>query len=612
MWYFAKLFSTLCTAMYPMTVFRILLMLALCISLAACNSSDNAESAADQGANLANEAATNSAASNPIELADRVLTGGTVITVDANQAEGEAVAIKDGRILAVGSTEDIAAHIGGATEVFDLEGRVAMPGFIEGHGHFLGLGQALMILNLMPTRSFDEIVSMVAEAAADAEPGEWIVGRGWHQERWGESDTPTYDGVPHHRSLSAVSPDNPVILFHASGHGAYANAAALALGAIDNDTPDPEGGTIVRDENGEATGFLRQAAQMPVRTQLMASQEGMSEEERQARFERWVELAGQEALRHGVTSFHDMGTNFANIDRLKAMAEAGRLPVRLHVAIRHETNEDLRARAADYRMIDHANGFLTVRALKRNIDGALGTHGAWLLDPYADKPGSTGLPQTSLENLRETAEIALENGFQLNTHAIGDRGNREVLDLYEDLLGSRPDEDLRWRVEHAQTLHPDEVPRFADLGVIASMQGVHATSDGPWVPQRLGEARAQRRAYVWRALLDADAIICNGTDVPVESISPIASYTSSVTRRMANGEQFFPEQSMGRMEALYSYTMGCAEAVFEEEKLGSITPGKRADIVVLNANPLTISEEELSDLQVEMTLIDGEVRYQAN
>jgi predicted amidohydrolase YtcJ len=512
----------------------------------------------------------------------------------------------------VGSADEVAAHAGDATEIINLDGRVAIPGFIEGHGHFLGMGQSLMILNLMPTRSFEEIVAIVAEAAAEAEPGEWIVGRGWHQERWGNTDLPLFDGIPHHRSLSAVSPDNPVVLFHASGHGAYANEAALALAGIDMDTPDPEGGTIVRDDNGEATGFLRQAAQNPVRAQLMNAQAAMSETEKQARFERQVQLAGEESLRHGVTSFHDMGTNFADIDRLKALAEAGRLPVRLHVAVRHETNEDLRARVADYRMIGHGNGFLTVRALKRNIDGALGTHGAWLLDPYTDKPDTSGLPQTSLENLRETAEIALENGFQLNTHAIGDRANRVVLDMYEELLGTRTGEDLRWRVEHAQTLHPDEVPRFAALGVIASMQGVHATSDGPWVPQRLGEARAQRRAYVWRALLDADATICNGTDVPVESISPIASYTSSVTRRMANGEQFFPEQSMGRMEALYSYTLGCAEAVFDEDELGSLTPGKRADIAVLNANPLTIGEDELADLQVEMTLVEGEVRYRAD
>jgi len=545
----------------------------------------------------------------PVEIATRILTGGTVITVDENQPEAEAVAIKDGRILAVGGAGEIAELAGPDTDVIDLDGRVVIPGFIEGHGHFLGLGQALMILDLQPTRSFDDIVALVAQAVEQAEPGDWILGRGWHQERWGEPEGEVFDGVPSHHALSEVSPDNPVLLTHASGHASFANQAALTMAGINTDTTDPEGGTIIRDADGEATGFLRQAAQNLVRKALADSEASLNDADRQARFERQVELAGQEALRHGITTFHDQGTNFADIDRLKALAEAGRLPVRLHVAVRHETNQALRERVADYRLIDHGDGFLTVRALKRNIDGALGTHGAWLLDPYADKPDTSGLPQTSLENLRETAEIALEHGFQLNTHAIGDRGNREVLDIYEDLLGSRPDEDLRWRVEHAQTLHPNEVPRFAELGVIASMQGVHATSDGPWVPQRLGEERAKRRAYVWRALLDADAVICNGTDVPVESISPIASYAASVTRRMANGEQFFPEQAMDRMEALKSYTIGCAKAVFDDNELGSITPGKRADLVVLDANLLTVPENQLGDIEVEMTIVGGDIRF---
>lgn len=588
-----------------MTLIRVSPLLVLCLALAACQPADNQTT---QSTASLDETMDKLQLDSP-QVADRVLTGGTVITVDTNQPEAEAIAIKDGRIIAVGSSDEIASFIGESTDVINLDGRVAMPGFIEGHGHFLGFGQSLMILDLMPTRSFKEIVTIVADAAAKAEPGEWIVGRGWHQERWSETDDPVYDGVPHHRNLTAVSPENPVILFHASGHAAYANAMALALGKIDNNTPDTEGGSIVRDQSGDATGFLRQAASRPIYALLEDAQASMTEQERQAHFERQVELASQEALRNGVTSFHDMGTNFADIQRLKLLAEAGQLPVRLHVAVRHETNDDLRARVADFRMIGHGDGFLTVRALKRNIDGALGTHGAWLLDPYADKGDTSGLPQTSLEDLRVTAEIALENGFQLNTHAIGDRGNREVMDLYQELLSTRPDEDLRWRVEHAQTLHPDEVPRFAELGVIASMQGVHATSDGPWVPLRLGEERAQNRAYIWRALLDAGATICNGTDVPVELISPIDSYISSVTRRMASGEQFFPEQSMGRMEALYSYTMGCAKAVFDEDELGSITTGKRADIVVLNANLLTVSEEQLAGLEVEMTLVGGEVRY---
>lgn len=591
-----------------MTIIHKLTFLIFLLSLSACQPAQE-QSAQSDGS--AQDAVENSQDINS-QIADRVLTNGTVITVDEATSEGQAIALKGGRILAVGSTEEISRLVGPATDVIDLNGRVALPGFIEGHGHFLSLGESLMNLDLVPTSSFDEIVTMVAQAASVAQPGEWILGRGWHQERWAISDETLYDGLPHHRKLSAVSPNNPVFLVHASGHGAYVNETALRLGGIDDTTPNTEGGTIVRDENGAATGYLRQAAQAPFWQLLQERNDNFSEEELQARFEQQVELAGQEALRNGVTSFHDMGTNLADIDRLKNYADAGRLPIRLHMAVRFETNETLRDRLADYRMIGHGDGFLTVRALKRNIDGALGTHGAWMLDPYTDKPETSGLPQASLESLAETAQIALDNDFQLNIHAIGDRGNREVMDLYEDLFKTSPNQDLRWRIEHAQTLHPDEVTRFAELGVIASMQGVHATSDGPWVPKRLGEQRAQQRAYVWRALLDAGATICNGTDVPVESISPIDSYISSVTRRMANGEQFFPEQAMGRMEALYSYTMGCAKAVFDEDELGSLGVGKRADIVVLNANPLTLAEDDLTSLEVEMTLVDGDVRYVAD
>lgn len=544
------------------------------------------------------------------EAPDLVLVGGTVITVDDATPEAEAVAVKDGRILAVGSSDEIRAMAGRGTEVVELDGRVVMPGFIEGHGHFLGLGQARMTVDLQGTTSWDQIVALVAEAVAEAEPGTWITGRGWHQERWDPAPENTFDGVPTHHTLSEVSPENPVLLTHASGHASLANAAAMDAAGITADTPDPAGGTFVRDAEGNPTGFLRQAAQGQARAALNRYEEAMTPDEVQARFRRQVELAGEDALRHGVTSFHDQGSSFNDVDRLRAMAEAGELPIRLHLAIRSESNEAMDARLGDYRMVGHGNNFLTVRAVKRQIDGALGTHGAWLLDPYTDMPTTSGLPQVSVENLRETADIARRHGFQMNTHAIGDRGNREALDIYADVLAEAgASADLRWRIEHAQNLHPDEVPRFADMGVIASMQGIHATSDGPWVPQRLGQARAQRRAYVWRSLLDANAVICNGTDVPVEPISPIASYHASITRQMANGERFFPEQSMDRLEALRSYTIGCAYAVFEEDLLGSVTPGKLADLVVLDRNILTVSEDEVRDAQVEMTLVGGEIRY---
>lgn len=545
-----------------------------------------------------------------IDYPDRILAGGTVITVDASIPDGEAVAIRDGYIQAVGSDAEIRALAGAETEIIELDGRVVIPGFIEGHGHFLGLGDARMILDLQAATAFEQIIDQVAKAVASAEPGQWILGRGWHQERWQPAPEVAYDGVPSHQALSAISPDNPVLLTHASGHASFANASALALAGIDAETPDPEGGTIIRDDNGQPTGFLRQSAQLPVRQALSDSQRSMSETDRQAHFMRQVELAAEDALRHGITSFHDQGISFAEIDRLRELDEQGRLPIRLHVAVRGESNADMDERLGEYRQVASGNEFMTVRAVKRQIDGALGTHGAWLLEPYSDKPDTAGLPQTPLDSLRETAEVALRHGFQLNTHAIGDRGNREALDIYQDLLGQRAGEDLRWRIEHAQNLHPDEVPRFAALGVIASMQGIHATSDGPWVPQRLGEERARRRAYVWRSLLDADAVICNGTDVPVEPISAIASYHASVTRLMANGEYFFPEQAMDRLEALRSYTIGCAQAVFDEERLGTVTPGKLADLVVLDRNLLTVSDDELADTQVEMTLVGGEIRYQ--
>ncbi len=546
----------------------------------------------------------------PAEPADMVLLDGTVLTVDPDRPEAEALAVADGRILAVGSTTEIREHVDVDTEVIELDGRIVTPGFIEGHGHFLGLGEAMMTLDLQDARSFDEIIEQVAEAAEQAEPGTWILGRGWHQERWDPPPEEAWDGVPPHREMSRVSPDNPVLLTHASGHASFANAAALDLAEIDRDSEDPDGGTIVRDDEGEPTGFLRQAAQLPVREARDRDREAMSDSEREAEFREQVELAGEEALRHGVTSFHDQGTGFEDIDRLRELAEAGELPIRLHVAVRGESIQDMREQLDEYRTVGHGDGFLTVRAIKQQLDGALGTHGAWMLDPYEDQSDTSGLPQLSLEDLRETAEVALEHEYQLNTHAIGDRANREVLDLYEAVLGeAEEDADLRWRIEHAQNLHPDDVPRFAELGITASMQGIHATSDGPWVPRRIGEDRAAERAYVWRSLLDSGALICNGTDVPVEPISPMASLHASITREMADGEAFYPDQSMERLEALESYTINCARAVFEEHQLGSIAPGKRADLAVLDENLLTVPENELRDVQVELTIVGGQVRF---
>jgi predicted amidohydrolase YtcJ len=544
------------------------------------------------------------------EAADLVLRNGHIVTVDDARPEAEAVAIRGHTIVAVGTNEEIAPWVGRRTRVIDLEGRLAIPGFIEGHGHFMGLGQARMNLDLMHVRNWDEVVTMVAAAARDARQDAWIVGRGWHQEKWDRVPEPNVDKVPLHASLDSVAPNNPVMLTHASGHAAFVNGRALELAGIDRDTPDPVGGQIVRDANGDATGLLRQTAQGLVgRVRARAEQE-RSAADREAEARRAAQLAAQEALRHGVTTFHDAGASFEVVDFLRQLESEDALPVRLYVMIR-APNSELEQKLPQYFMPAGENDFLVVRAVKVSMDGALGPHGAWLLEPYADQPGSHGFPQTTPESLARTAELAISHGFQLNVHAIGDRANREVLDTYERAFRAQPDRtDARWRVEHAQHLNPLEIPRFAELGVIASMQGVHATSDGPWILPRLGERRAREGAYVWRELIRTGAVIANGTDTPVEDISPIMSFYSSVTRRMADGRVFYGEQRMTREEALRSYTLSNAFAAFEEDSKGSITAGKLADIVVLSRNIMRVPDEEIPGTEVDYTIVGGRVVHE--
>jgi predicted amidohydrolase YtcJ len=546
-----------------------------------------------------------------------VLVNGRIVTLDPARPEARALAVAGDRIAAVGDDPAIRRMAGGHTRVIDLQGRLAIPGFIEGHGHFLGLGRAKMVLDLTDARTWDEIVALVADAARQAKPGGWILGRGWHQEKWDTPPQPSVEGNPVHASLSAASPDNPVHLTHASGHASFANARAMALAGITRSTPDPDGGEIVRDARGEATGLLRETAQGLVGAAIAAYETKRTDAEREADARRMVELAAQEALAHGVTSFHDAGASAADIDFFRQLADEGALPVRLYVMLRvgsqrtaSATNDELDTLLPRYRTVGYGNGFLTVRAIKRQIDGALGAHGAWLLEPYADLPRTTGLVLEPVEEIERTAELAIRHGYQLNTHAIGDRANREVLDLYERVFRAHPEaRDLRWRIEHAQHVDPSDVPRFAGLGVIASMQGIHATSDGPWVPDRIGRARAATGAYVWRALLDAGAVVTNGTDVPVEPISPIHSFHASITRRLPDGTLFFPEQRMTRNEALRSYTVNNAYAAFEEEVKGSLSVGRLADIVVLSRDILAVPDDEIPDTRVVYTIVGGQVRY---
>lgn len=546
---------------------------------------------------------------NPLKNIELVLKNGRILTMDDKNPEGQALAVKNGRIVAVGGNEDIERMIDSNTEVIDLEGNLAIPGFIDSHMHLISLGESLQELPLGKAKNYDEIVEMVKKAAADSKPGEWILGNGWHQEKWDKTPSPNIDGLPFNDALNAVSPENPVLLSHASGHLAMANAKAMELAGITKDTPDPEGGQIVRDKNGKPIGVFRENAEDTLYAILRIERAQMPAREIEAENTKAIEAAQAECISKGVTSVHDAGATFAEIDLYKKLAESGKLNIRIYAMI-GENNDSLKARGLEYKLKGIGDHHLTVNGIKRSIDGALGSHGAWLLQPYDDMPTSTGLNTTPIDSLKETARYALENGFQMCIHAIGDRANREVLNIYREIFGSPFGvKNTRWRIEHAQHVDPDDIGRFAVMRVIAVMQGVHATSDGPWVIKRLGEERARKSAYVWHSIIEDGGMIANGTDAPVEDIDPIACFYSSVTRRLPDGSQFFPEQCMTREEALQSYTINGAYAAFEDDIKGSLSPGKLADIVVLSKDIMTIPEEEIPDAEVVYTIVGGKVLY---
>jgi predicted amidohydrolase YtcJ len=548
------------------------------------------------------------------ETADLVLTGGKVAAVDPFCAGAEAVAVRGERIVAVGGAADVAALIGPHTRVIQLQGELVVPGLIEGHGHFLALGESRRILDLSTADTWDDIVAQVAAAAARAPAGTWILGRGWHQSKWRRSPEPNVEGTPTHAALTRVAPLHPVLLTHASGHMCIANATALELAGVRSDTPAPAGGKILRDAAGEPTGVLQEnAMELVERAHAHALAQRSAEQQREDT-RAVIRLAADECLRHGVTTFCDAGSSLSVIDTYRELAEAGELPVRLWVMI-NEDNSTLATSLDRYRIVNASHHHLTVRAIKRLMDGALGSHTAWLLEPYDDLPTSRGLNTIALEELRRTAELALAHNYQLCVHAIGDRANREVLDLYADVFRSVPNHrQLRWRIEHAQHLDPADIPRFHELGVIAAMQAVHATSDGPFVVERLGRRRAQVGAYAWKSLLDTGAIVVNGSDTPVERVDPLAGFYAAVTRDMGSDRAdrfFFPEQCMSREQALQSYTRDAAYAAFEDDVKGSLTAGKLADIVVLSQDILTVPADQLRATRVRYTIVGGKVLYES-
>ncbi len=552
-----------------------------------------------------------SCSNEPENPADQVFINGIVYTVDEANPKAEAVAVKDGMIQAVGSTEEIQAFVGESTEVIDLQGKTMTPGFIESHAHLMGIGYNKLELDLMYVKTYDELVEKVAEAVAKAKPGDWITGRGWHQDKWIEKPEKMVKGFQTNDKLNEVSKDNPVFLRHASGHASFANAKALELAGISNlkgERPgEVEGGEIILDDFGNPTGVLTERA-----SNLVGR---LVPEETPERAEEALTLALQELVEKGITSFHDAGSGQDVIDLVQKFKNEGKLTVRQYIMLTGREPELLEKWYLRGPMIDSADHMLTVRSIKLNCDGALGPRGAWLLEDYYDRPGHRGHETLPMSVVTEVSEKALPLGFQVCSHAIGDRANQEILDRYEAAFAKYPSvSDHRFRIEHAQHIHPDDIPRFGELGVIAAMQAIHLSSDRPWAIDRLGEQRIIDGAYVWQKLMKTGAVVTNGTDAPVEPVDPLPSFYASVTRKTLEGLPeggYEADQKMSREEALKSYTLNGAFAEFEEDFKGSIEVGKAADFTVFDKNIMEVPEDEILKTKVAMTVMGGKVVYKS-
>ena len=542
--------------------------------------------------------------------ADIVFTNGIVYTVDPSNPKVEAVAVKDGLILALGSSDEISEYISDQTQVVDLLGMTMTPGLIESHAHLMGIGYNKLELDLMYVKTYDELVEKVAEAVAKAKPGDWITGRGWHQDKWIEKPEKMVKGFQTNDLLDEVSPDNPVFLRHASGHASFANTKALEMAGINNlkgERPgEVEGGEIILDELGNPTGVLTERASGLVGR--------LVPQETPERAEQALTLALQELAEKGITSFHDAGSGQETIDLLLKFKKEGKLTSRHYMMLAGSDPELLENWYKRGPMIDSVDHLFSVRSIKLFCDGALGSRGAWLLEEYTDRPGHFGHETLPMEVVGQVSEKAIPAGFQVNSHAIGDRANREVLDQYEAAFAKYPDaEDLRFRIEHAQHIDPEDIPRFGEMGVIAAMQAIHLSSDRPWAIDRLGEKRIVDGAYVWQKLMQSGAVVANGTDAPVEPVDPIPSFFASVSRQTLEGNPeggYESSQKMTREEALKSYTLDGAYAEFEEDFKGSIEVGKAADFTVFDKNIMEIPESEILNSKVMMTVMGGKIVFE--
>jgi hypothetical protein len=558
--------------------------------------------------------------------ADLIIVNGSVYTVDDENTVAEAIAIRGSRIVAVGSTQDIQNHYT-SQNVIDVRGKAVIPGLIDGHAHVFGLGQSLSELNLVGTTSAEQIAQKVAEKVKSAKPGEWIRGRGWDQNDWGTGtgDKP----FPNAAVLDKVSPNNPVILSRIDGHAIWVNSKAISIASSQSDLKqEVDGGKVIRDGVGKPTGIFVDNAESLIRNVVP----GYTIEEKMSLYAR----AFDECLKYGITGVHDMGIDKTDLEIYKDLAAKHALPVRIYALI-GGTGELLNEMLESGPFIDATHFQFAVRSIKLYVDGALGSRGAALIEPYSDEPENRGLITLPPDSIRAVTERALERGFQVCVHAIGDRAVRIALNEFEKASKRYPSKapDARLRIEHAQVISSDDMHRFKALNVIPSMQPVHATSDMYWAQARLGPERILG-AYAWRSLIDDGNIIVSGSDFPVEHPNPLNGFYAAVTRQDGEGiprtaddvkqrfqlsadgiddpEQFrggwYVRQRMTRSEALRSFTMWPAYAEFAANQKGSIEEGKLADIVVLSNDIMTVEPKQILSSAVEMTIVGGIIRYQ--
>ena len=541
------------------------------------------------------------------DLADVIIFNGNIYTMNDLNPRVSAVAIKSGKIIALSKRNNLKKYQNSYTKMIDLSGKTMTPGLIEGHGHFTGLGEAKMNLDLSNVKNYNELVEIVKDAVKNANDGDWIIGRGWHQSKWSSRPDNMVRGFQTHEKLSSVSPNNPVWLKHASGHAGFGNKKAMEIAGVTKELEFGYGGEIIKDLSGNPTGVFNERAQSLISKHVNNNNDKT----------KVIKLAVEECLKNGITSFHDAGTSQSALNLIRKAITDNELKIRIYAML---TSRDEKLLEEWYKKgpeIGTADDFLTVRSIKLNADGALGSRGAWLLDDYEDRPGHFGMSTQSMDYVYKISKNGIKNGFQVNTHAIGDRTNREVLDQYEKVFNEHLDlsNNHRWRIEHAQHIDPLDIPRFGKLGVIASIQGIHMSSDRPWAIKRLGKKRIIESAYAWRDLINNGAILINGTDVPVEPINPIASFYASISRKTLNGNPeggYEPNQKMSRLEALKSYTINAAYGAFEEKIKGSIEVGKYADFTVFSKNIMTIPEDEILNTKIVYTIINGKIEYSAN